>query len=98
MSETAHHCATCTCRPGVSAWCEAELVIRHETFSCLEDGGHAGPHKGSILGTPCENCGGYEDHSETCPTPEVTVPFADVSTGELIWTETGEILTEGVTA
>jgi hypothetical protein len=98
MADSAHHCPTCTCRPGTSNYCEAELIIRHETFPCLEGGGHAGPHKGSILPAPCPNCQGYEEHSEACPIPELTTPDSDVSTGELIWTDSGEILTEGVTA
>jgi hypothetical protein len=95
---TANHCPSCTCEPGTTVYCESEVTIRHETFGCLEIAGHVGSHKGSILPAPCENCGGYEEHTKACPTPELTAPFTDISTGELIWSGDGTILTEGVSA
>ncbi len=67
----AGHCSTCRCASRTDAYCSAELVRGHERFGCLEFAEHRGPHKGSCVPPPCPTCGGLEDHSEDCVTPDL---------------------------
>ena len=57
--------------------CDAEIAIGHETFGCL--GGHAlgASHEGIRRLPACASCGGYDEHSSSCATPDVIADGPD---------------------
>lgn len=51
------------------AYCQAELRGTNDIW-CLLPIKHTGMHQW-LLDDPCRRCGGREEHTSTCPTPEV---------------------------
>lgn len=52
--------------------CLAKTKLGHETVQCLTDHKVDEAHRNDCFGTwpPCSNCGGLEEHSQKCPTPD----------------------------
>lgn len=53
--------------------CIAETKLGHETVRCITDHAEGEPHVNDCFGVwpPCPNCGGLEEHTQRCPTPDV---------------------------
>jgi len=58
--------------------CPAYIVIGREKIGCNEPLRHMQRYHNrrhrSVVGTPCPSCGGFDDHSDTCPNPELMSP------------------------
>lgn len=67
------HCSTCSCVEQTGGgmrdteFCDSEASRGHEEWGCLEQKGHALPHKSMIVrNDPCSDCGGLEEHTAEC--------------------------------
>jgi hypothetical protein len=70
----------------VTDYCPAEVTADHEMFVCLEPVEHDGLHRSACSYGRCPNCGGIENHADSCPTPDLmedtSRPLMDIVWGE----------------
>lgn len=69
-------------------YCSSEGRTGHETFGCLNPDGHTGLHRASVTHGRCPNCGGIEDHSDTCPTKDLMEDTSQPMQ-EVVWGDDG---------
>ncbi len=69
-------------------YCSSEATAGHESFGCLNPDGHTGLHRASVTHGRCPNCGGIEDHADTCPTPDLMEDTSQPMQ-EVVWGDDG---------
>lgn len=74
-------------------YCSSEATAGHESFGCLNPDGHTGLHRASVTHGRCPNCGGIEDHADTCPTPDLMEDTSQPMQ-EVVWGDDGIVRLE----
>lgn len=79
------------CVPAPDApFCSSSAVRGHESFGCLERVGHKPPHRGPIVPSPCEGCGGLEECADGCC--KGSFPCGDTAVFEVTWADDGVVV------